>query len=323
MAGIFSDHHRGARNGADDFQRSERAYNTALAYYFAMGYKLVVLGDVEELWEEKHKHVLESYAHTLELERKFHEAGRYYRSFGNHDDDWGEETAVAKHLQPRFGNKPLKIYEAFCIPVESNEGKLGRLFLIHGHQGTLESDRYSGFSRWWVRNAWRPFQRLTKIRLTTPAKDWRLRNTHNLVMYDWAKKQGDLVLITGHTHNPVFESKTHAEQLMEKQLAVANDPKLSDIQKQEKLADLAAKLEWVRAQQNQEHKIKEQQIRRDVQPCYFNTGCCSFSDGDITGLEIADDKIRLVRWPNDKGEARSKELAEASLKDIFTNFPPA
>jgi hypothetical protein len=31
---IFSDMHRGIRNRADDFLRSERAYNAALAYYF-------------------------------------------------------------------------------------------------------------------------------------------------------------------------------------------------------------------------------------------------------------------------------------------------
>jgi hypothetical protein len=34
-------------------------------------------------------------------------------------------------------------------------------------------------------------------------------------------------------------------------------------------------------------------------PCYFNTGCCSFPDGDITGIEIAGGEMRLVRWPGD------------------------
>src|SRR5215207_9789731 len=48
---IFSDHHKGARDGADDFQRCERAYNAALAYYDHLGYDLIELGDVEEPWE--------------------------------------------------------------------------------------------------------------------------------------------------------------------------------------------------------------------------------------------------------------------------------
>ena len=43
-------------------------------------------------------------------------------------------------------------------------------------------------------------------------------------------------------------------------------------------------------------------------PCYFNTGCCSFPDGDVTGLEIADEEIRLVRWPANLREIRGEEL---------------
>ena len=31
---IFSDHHRGAKNGADDFMKAEIAYLAALDYYF-------------------------------------------------------------------------------------------------------------------------------------------------------------------------------------------------------------------------------------------------------------------------------------------------
>jgi len=50
---IFSDHHRGTRNRADDFRRSERAYNAALARYLRTGYTLIILGDAEELWEER------------------------------------------------------------------------------------------------------------------------------------------------------------------------------------------------------------------------------------------------------------------------------
>ena len=45
-------------------------------------------------------------------------------------------------------------------------------------------------------------------------------------------------------------------------------------------------------------------------PCYFNTGCCSFPDGDVTGLEIADRQIRLVRWP---GNLRELDQADGSV----------
>jgi len=59
-------------------------------------------------------------------------------------------------------------------------------------------------------------------------------------------------------------------------------------------------------------------IPADKKPCYFNTGCCSFSDGDITGIEIESGKIRLVRWPDDQGKPRRKILEEGDLTNIFS-----
>ena len=38
-----------------------------------------------------------------------------------------------------------------------------------------------------------------------------------------------------------------------------------------------------------------------MNPFYFNTGCCCFSDGDITGIEIADGFIPLIKWSETKG----------------------
>src|SRR6185503_3784814 len=54
-----------------------------------------------------------------------------------------------------------------------------------------------------------------------------------------------------------------------------------------------------------------------VPPCYFNTGCCSFGDGDVTGLELADGAIRLVRWLDDDQRPAVKVLAEARLADVL------
>ena len=46
---IFSDMHKGARNGADDFSVSERAYITALEYYNRAGFVFIEVGDSKEL----------------------------------------------------------------------------------------------------------------------------------------------------------------------------------------------------------------------------------------------------------------------------------
>jgi hypothetical protein len=94
---IFSDHHKGARDGADDFWRCERAYHAALGYYLEAGHQLIVLGDVEE-WECTPEEVLNAYPETLALEAEFHKQGRCRRFWGNHDDQWAREGEVDKHL---------------------------------------------------------------------------------------------------------------------------------------------------------------------------------------------------------------------------------
>lgn len=318
---IFSDQHRGTRNRADDFRHSERAYNAALARYFRMGYTLVVLGDAEELWEERPASVLKAYDHSLRLEAQFHQAGRYLRFWGNHDDEWRAEEKVRGSLQPLFGGPDLQVRECLKLSVVENDRELGALFLVHGHQGTDASDRWSGYSRVFVRYFWRTYQRATGRSLNTPAKDWVLREKHNIAMYRWAEKQAGLVLIAGHTHRPVFESQSRSGQVREELEAVeaqlAATPDDEDLLG--KASDLAAELEWVRAQENQKPGLEGELEGTSpmTKPCYFNTGCCCYADGDITGIEIDRGKIRLVRWPNDEEQPKAQCLAEASLRDVL------
>lgn len=319
---ILSDQHRGARNGADDFRVAERAYNAALAYYYEMGYTLVVLGDVEELWEEEPSAVISAYAHSLSLEAQFHQAGRYLRFWGNHDDDWARPDVVDKYLGPIFGGERLKVWESLLVPVldEANQD-LGRLLLLHGHQGTSASDKFSPISRWLVRNFWRRIQKITKRSLNTPAHNWELRDQHNIALYSWAQKQARLLLIAGHTHRPVFASQSHPAQLitqMEKLRAqLSTDPQNEEVL--EKLARTAAELEWVRAQE-QDATGDEGDTPAMKKPCYFNTGCCSFSDGDITGLELAGDEIRLIRLPNKEDQPQPQVLARAELRAVLARL---
>jgi hypothetical protein len=314
---IFSDLHKGARDGADDFRICERTYNAALAYYERLGYTLIVLGDVEELWENTRKNVLKHYDYTIRLEGKFHEAGRYLRFWGNHDDDWSHTDLVASHLVPLMGNKPLKVRESLSVHIQEGGEELGSLFLVHGHQGTLESDAIAPISKFFVRYFWRPIQRVIRYSLNTPAKDWQLRHAHDTALYKWSENQDKMVLISGHTHRPVFKSATHEAQirqtLKKAEEALEKDP--GNPTRLQEVAESAAELEWIIAQNRQEpgdHTPVELK-----KPSYFNTGCCAFFDGDITGLEIADGEIRLVRWPDDDGAPKAKMLASAPLRDIF------
>jgi UDP-2,3-diacylglucosamine pyrophosphatase LpxH len=314
---IFSDHHKGSRDGADDFLICERAYNAALAYYDRLQYTLIVMGDVEELWEEWPETVVKAYRHTLELEGKFHRDGRYLRFWGNHDDAWGHPDLVEKWLIPALGGRPLNVRETLLLQVRDGEEELGRLLLVHGHQGTFDSERIAPLSKFAVRYFWRPVQRFFKWYLNTPAKDFELRYAHDSAMYSWSQNQEKVVLIAGHTHRPVFKSESHEEvtrkALQEAEEKLLNHPESEKLQRQ--AAELSAQLEWILAQN--QLSPKSMPMIEFKKPSYFNAGCCAFLDGDVTGLEFSEGEIRLVRWPDDDGRPVPKVLASAKWKDVF------
>jgi hypothetical protein len=47
-----------------------------------------------------------------------------------------------------------------------------------------------------------------------------------------------------------------------------------------------------------------------MKPTYFNSGCCCFSDGDITGIEIENGSIRLIKWTSNDHQPQRCVLEE-------------
>jgi predicted phosphodiesterase len=312
---IFSDHHKGQRDGADDFATCEPAYLAALDCYLADGFTLIVLGDAEELWENRVEPVLAAYANVLAAERRF-QPDRYTRVWGNHDDEWEAPRRVDKHLPALLG--PIRVVEGLRFAVTSNGERLGTLLLVHGHQGTLFSDRLAGVSKLVVRFLWRTVQRLTRTGSTTPATDACLRAEHDRTMYAWAVAHPGLVLIAGHTHRPVFSSKTHLQQIRDERRALQLMEDLAaDLRRQARLAELHELESKIQQQDEACSSISEDAVDRS-RPCYFNTGCCSFADSDITGIEIVDGEIRLVKWETKHGgPGRREELARAAIRSVY------
>lgn len=312
---VFSDLHKGGRDSADDFRRSERAYQAALGYYLEQGHRLFVLGDVEELWKYSPDEVIKAYPQSLELEGEFHMKGRYERFWGNHDDLWGHPDAVAKRLARFYPG--LRVREALKLRVTSAGEELGLIFLIHGHQGTLESERFAWFSKLVVRYFWRPLQRKFGATATTPASDWNLRQRHEAAMFAWTKSHpARPVVIAGHTHRPVFgSSKPPVPDLrpLDQIEAELRDAEAAQPRDSRGVSGLRAELEWTQAERR---RVEPPPIDMEP-PCYFNTGCCSFPDGDVTGIEIADRKIRLVRWPTDDEKPAMKVLAVDDLRNVL------
>ncbi|MEZ5330297.1 MAG: hypothetical protein R3F19_35055 [Verrucomicrobiales bacterium] len=319
---IFSDHHRGAKTGADDFAECEDTYRAALDHYLGEGHRLVLLGDVEELWECSPKSVIDAYADTLRLEQKFHQTGGYTRIYGNHDDVWTTPWKMKMHLEPFICDHTGcgVILEALTLKLTSGAREVGEIFLTHGHQGTPDSDRFAPFSRFLVRYVWRPVQRMLKIRSNTPSQDYDLRLQHEIAMSRWATGQSGMLLITGHTHHPVFpqrHSDDRVSQQLEELRARIEKRGLAPEERMRIKDEIGLMEATVRRQEFQpERGVRE--TAGAPRPCYFNTGCCSFSDGDITGIEIADGEIRLVRWSALMNDHVSRRvIRQANLEELF------
>ena len=279
---VFSDHHKGNKDYGDDFANNEANYLAALDYYLLNKFSYINLGDAEELWKYNPKEVISKNITVLRKEAKFQEDKKYFKTFGNHDLTWKNKLDVAIWFKDIF-TLPLPVYEGILLKTTINEKPLS-IFLTHGHQGDKMSDN-NALSTWMVAHIWRPLQRYLQINVNTPAKDFTLRDKHNIMMHDWSSRHENLLLITGHTHKPVFASGLYSDHPNN----TVNDTKIA-----------------VAAEKT--NKLK---------PSYFNSGCCCYNDGDITGIEICDGKIALIKWHLQNNATQRFVLEEKELADII------
>ncbi len=313
---IFSDQHKGARNGADDFMQAEPNYLAALEYYAKNAFTFINLGDSEELWENTIWKVKKKNKATFEAEKKFLVQQKYIKIFGNHDLYWDMNPFASLDLKSMY-DEELKVYEGVLLQSETNratsgvnsQGAEGQLlplsiFLTHGHQGDAQSDG-NWFSKTFVSVVWAPLQSLLRINPNTPAYNAEKKTLHNDIMYEWSAAQQHMLLVTGHTHQPVFNSLTLLEKLYK-------DYQFAAFKKDEAaMATISVKIRKV------EYQFTAVSVDyMSMKPSYFNTGCCCFSDGDITGIEIADGCIRLIKWTELENKPTRKILEENKLGDL-------
>lgn len=300
---IFSDQHKGAKNGSDDFMMAEPNYLAALDHYYLSGFHFISLGDSEELWENTVWPIKAKNKTTTAAEKKFLAEKRFTKVYGNHDIFWNNDPFASLHLLSMY-KEAVKIYEGVVLQTTISNTKLD-IFLTHGHQGDGQSDG-NAFSAWFVSRVWAPLQSYLNLNPNTPATNQALKSVHNRFMYEWSKQEKNPVLITGHTHQPVFASLTHLERLY-KQLIHAREQ--ADNATSEKLN------KEIRFRQEEYDYVNSNYIQ--MKPFYFNTGCCCYSDGDITGIEIADGMIRLIKWKKKDNSSIREVLEEMKLSDLL------
>jgi UDP-2,3-diacylglucosamine pyrophosphatase LpxH len=325
---IFSDQHKGRRNGADDFTQAEPNYLAALDYYSNNDFCFINLGDSEELWENTLWQVRKKNKATFEAEKKFLANNKYVKISGNHDLYWNTSPLASLDLLAMYGEK-VKVYDAVVLQTLIDKGQSAKtvhqqtksftidhspltidyspltIFLTHGHQGDAQSDG-NWFSKFFVGWIWAPMQALLRINPNTPAYNAEKKTLHNSIMYEWSSAQKDMLLVTGHTHQPVFKSLTHLEKLY-KEFQFAERDK-----NETQLANL---LDEIKTREKEFTAVASDYM--SMKPSYFNTGCCCFSDGDITGIEIADGSIRLIKWCLKEGRPERQVLEEVELEGLM------
>lgn len=280
---IFSDQHKGIRDAADDFRDAAPNYNQALDYYFAHGFTLINNGDAEELWENKPAAIIPKNQEALAAEARFVREHRYYRTYGNHDLEWKYEWPRRLYLYPVLGRN-LRITEAVVLQTRYREEDWS-ILVTHGHQGDSRSDGNT-VSQWLVAALWTPVQRFLDININTTAGSFEKINLHNKIMNAWSDTRKNLILISGHTHKPVFGSIHYPEYL-----------------------------------RRQKDLHPESAVDPSLRSTYFNSGCCCFDNGAITGIEIAGGVIRLIQWSAHASGSLRTVLQESPLSRIFDSAP--
>jgi UDP-2,3-diacylglucosamine pyrophosphatase LpxH len=289
---LFSDLHLGDGGKADDFCENEETLMIALAYYLERGFKLILVGDIEELWQFGLEEVRSRYFPTIyKAFKTFGDLDRL-RLYGNHDGDWNKPFVDPSRVSPVQLGIALE-----ALKMKDADGNV-RILICHGHQGDIESDREAWTSRIAVRLYRLVEPLLRKFGKTNPpAIRSQIITSHEKTFYQWAKSN-KVLIICGHTHRAIFASMSFLERCQE-DLAKAKETIRRTGQTEEQINRLRNNIRdlkrKIRREKKKGRKIESVEPGKHPRPNYFNTGCGIYEDG-ITGIELADDRIRLVKW---------------------------
>ncbi|MCI8361080.1 MAG: serine/threonine protein phosphatase [Clostridiales bacterium] len=206
---IMSDCHRGQGNAGDNFLPAQNLFFGALEYYYDKGFTYIELGDGDELWENRRMgSIIEIHNEAFGMMSKFYKENRFYMLYGNHDMVKGRNSFSRKHCRgyrcPVSGYD-LPLFPGIQIPesliLEDRESR--RLFLVHGHQGSLINDRLWLLGRFLVRYFWRPLELVGFLAPTGAGRPHKKKDRIEKELAGFAKDKKQ-IMIAGHTHRPAF-----------------------------------------------------------------------------------------------------------------------
>jgi len=308
---VISDLHMGDGGRSDDLRRNTSAVAAALRHYAANGFTVILLGDVEDFWKFDLAAVKRQYEATIYRELASLDGAasppRRIRVFGNHDIEWRALD------DPATGDSKAGPRGAPEAVILKREGRPVAL-MVHGHQGSIDSDKAAWFSRFFV-HIWgsliEPAAHAIGWYPTNPAAtECRVMADFERSMYSWAKRAG-AILICGHSHRAYFASRSRADVLRQSlgSSFPVDGSKYADAGRRKELKD-------------ERRKGRDIGVLDDkglVVPCYFNSGCGLYTTG-LTAIEIdgVDDQIRLVFWNTEDGTRKVRRHDDLSglLRDV-------
>lgn len=208
---FFSDLHRGDGGESDLFMPNKGLFLHALTHYQAAGYTYVEVGDGDELWMDyDFTAVRQAHGAVFDLLHQLYAQRRLILLYGNHD--LRENGRVSPYKDGLPTRESVLLHH-------QDSGQT--IFVCHGHQADLTSERFYAVTRLTNRHFWRYLQQLGVIQLRIGGAE-----THNLQqlpkalrvwsysqprrieqrLMEWSATQRQ-PLICGHTHFAAWQTQ--------------------------------------------------------------------------------------------------------------------
>jgi UDP-2,3-diacylglucosamine pyrophosphatase LpxH len=207
---LMSDLHRGDGGRGDTFIKNQLIYSAALTRYDKDGYTYFELGDGDELWKNrKAEDIISAHKDVFWRLGRMHRQGRLVMLFGNHDItkrrrhfiyrnfSFYFDPLTKKHTS-LFGDMP--VYESAVLEYGDHE-----IMLMHGHQVDVMNNEGWSIARFLLRYVWRPLEAFGISDPTSAAVNFQKKISTEKKLQNWTQ-QSEAMLITGHTHRPMFPS---------------------------------------------------------------------------------------------------------------------
>ena len=276
---IISDLHMGCGR-RDDFHPNGEMVRTILEeYYYKNGWQLVLNGDIEELAKNSLASIRAKWAQMYRVFDLFAQAGRLYKTLGNHDEDLVFEKGY-----------PYPLYNAVRI-----ETGLIPIYVYHGHQSSRVYTDYNNIIRIGLRYLLKPIG----IRNISSARSPRRRFHVERKAYDFSLRN-NCISIIGHTHRALFQSLGRFDFIKFEIERHCRDYPSAHGEEKERIAREVAALRRELGKLKRSERLEEGPrltLYGDElpAPCLFNSGSAMGKKG-VNAIELDRESISLVYW---------------------------